>query len=247
MRRRRGVVRASGGRWSGPMVDLKAQGIRGLAIGAAVGLATMLLAAPVLAGADAATPPSQVPDHPLPAGCGVTDNGAFVASSPNPNVNFPDTEVEPMIGVDRNSGKNNMVAAFQQDRWTTGGAHGTITAVSHTGGATWTALGVGTPGTPGAVPTFDRCTNGAAFGFDFERSSDPWVTVAPNGDAYQTALVFDVTQPGFGGPSGVGVSKSPASSHGEVWQQPVLLGLDTSTTALNDKESITADPNTSNN
>ncbi|HSR26339.1 MAG TPA: sialidase family protein, partial [Candidatus Eisenbacteria bacterium] len=51
--------------------------------------------------------------------------------------------------------------------------------------------------------------------------------------------------PAFGGPSGVLVSKS--TDHGNSWGAATILKADTSPNALNDKEAITADPNTSNN
>jgi hypothetical protein len=207
---------------------------------AAMGIiATLVVVMPVLAGADLATPVQQEPDHPLPPGCGITDT--------NVGKNFEDAEVEPFIDVDRSSGKLNVIGVYQQDRWSNGGAHGLITDVSHDGGASFTALTAGTPGAPGNVPAFDRCTGGATVGADYERSSDPWVTFAPNGDAYQIAISFFVSQGGFGGPSAVLVSKSPSSTHGTTWQLPMALRRDTSDTTLNDKESITADPNTSNN
>jgi hypothetical protein len=220
--------------------------VRLLTVVASGCLAMVVGGMPVLAGAATATTAVREPDHPLPAGCGVTDNAATIGGVPN--VNFEDGEVEPMIDVDRSSPtKANVIAVYQQDRWSTGGSHGNMTDVSHDGGATFHALGVGTPGTPGNVPAFNRCTGGASVGADFERSSDPWVSFAPNGDAYQIAISFDVSGGGFGGNNGVLVSKSPASSHGELWQTPITLRFDTATTTLNDKESITADPNHANN
>jgi hypothetical protein len=216
-------------------------------VAAAGSLAVIVGVLPAFAGADAAAPATLEPDHPLPAGCGRTDNAGMVPSAPGvPNVNFEDAEVEPYIAVDRTNPLN-VVAVYQQDRWSTGGSHGLMTNVSHDGGASFTALSVGTPGTSGSVPAFSRCTGGTSVDEDFERASDPWVTFAANGDAYQIAIAFDVSQGGFGGPNSVQVSKSPASSHGDTWQVPVRIKFDTSTTVLNDKESITADPTTSNN
>jgi hypothetical protein len=179
-------------------------------------------------------------------GCGLTDNGATVPSAPGiANINFKDSEVEPLVADHANT--SNVVAVFQQDRWSTGGSHGLLTDVSQNGGVSFSALSVGTPGAPGSVPAFSRCTGGASVGEDFERASDPWVTFAPNGDAYQIAIAFDVSQGGFGGRNSVQVSKSPAASNGDTWQVPIRIRFDTSTTVLNDKESITADPTTSNN
>src|SRR5690242_8707642 len=95
---------------------------------ASTAVAALLAVTPVLAGTDFATPPAQVPDHPLPPGCGVTDNAPTIGGVPN--VNFEDAEVEPYVDVDRSSAKANVVGAYQQDRWTTGGSHSTLAVVS---------------------------------------------------------------------------------------------------------------------
>jgi hypothetical protein len=182
---------------------------------------------PALASSYHANTPMLVPDHPLPAGC----------QGFSPGTNYPGAEVEPNIDVDRSSGKQNLIAVYQQDRFRNGGAHGLWTSVSHNGGTTWSAVA--------AAPAFSRCTGGTAVGNDYERSSDPWVSISPNGAAYQIAIAFDTSGPAFGGPSAVLVSKS--TTHGDSWRTPTALIRDTSPNALNDKESITADPNTSNN
>jgi hypothetical protein len=164
-------------------------------------------------------------DHPL-APC-----------APGTGVNYPGAEVEPYVDVDRPSNKQHIVAVYQQDRWTNGGGNGLWTSVSHDFGNTWTAVT--------AAPAFSRCTGGTAVGNDYERASDPWVSIAPNGDVYQIAIAFDVSGPAFGGPSAVLVSKS--TNHGDSWDVPKGVIRDSSPNVLNDKESITADPNTSNN
>jgi hypothetical protein len=72
----------------------------------------------------------------------------------------------------------NIIGVYQQDRWSNGGAHGLVTAVSHNGGATWSRTWA----------HFASAGGTAANGGDFDRASDPWVTFAPNGDAYQISL-----------------------------------------------------------
>lgn len=182
---------------------------------------------PALASTFVASPSQVAPDHPLPPGC----------QGFSPGTNFVGAEVEPYIDVDRSSGKQNLIAVFQQDRFSNGGAHGLWTDVSHDGGATFQAVT--------AAPAFSRCTGGTAVGNDYERASDPWVSISPNGTAYQVAIAFDTSGLGFGGPSAVLVSKS--TTHGNTWQRPIALIRDTSPNVLNDKESVTADPNTSSN
>ncbi|HEX9029101.1 MAG TPA: hypothetical protein VF823_07995, partial [Anaerolineales bacterium] len=89
----------------------------------------------------------------------------------------------------------NLIAVFQQDRWSNGGAHGLATSVSHNGGATWSET----------FAHFSLCAGGtAANGGDFERSSDPWVSFSPNGDAYQISLSVSFST----GENGILVSKS---------------------------------------
>lgn len=182
---------------------------------------------PALASAFVASPSKLAPDHPLLVGC----------QGFSPGTNYEGAEVEPYIDVDRSSGKMNLIAVFQQDRFRNGGAHGLWTDVSHNGGTTWNAVT--------AAPAFSRCTGGAAVGNNFERSSDPWVSISPNGTAYQIAIAFDTSGLGFGGPSAVLVSRS--KTHGDTWEKPIGLIRDTSVNVLNDKESVTADPNTSSN
>ena len=144
-----------------------------------------------------------------------------------PGTLFVNSEVEPWVAVNPTN-PNNIIAVYQQDRWSNGGSHGLVTAVSFTGGATWSHP---------APPHFSTCAGGTpANGGDFDRASDPWVTFAPNGDAYQISLSAsaDVRT------SGILVSKS--TDGGLTWSEPVTLIRETSDYNFNDKESITADP-----
>src|SRR3954462_2961980 len=47
--------------------------------------------------------------------------------------NFKDTEVEPLVAVNPTN-PNNVIGVFQEDRWSDGGAHGLLAAVSFNGG-----------------------------------------------------------------------------------------------------------------
>src|SRR5436190_13154657 len=53
-----------------------------------------------------------------------------------PGTVYVNAEVEPWVAVNP-SNPNNIVAVFQQDRWSNGGAHGLVTATSQDGGQTW--------------------------------------------------------------------------------------------------------------
>jgi hypothetical protein len=148
---------------------------------------------------------------------------------------YVNAEEEPWVDVNPTNA-NNMIAVWQQDRWSDGGAHGLVASVTHNGGVSWSQT----------FAHFSQCAGGTSSnGGDFERSSDPWVTFAPNGDAYQISLSFNATT----SDSGVLVSKS--TDGGDTWSEPTTLIRDSgsrdSSFAFNDKESITADPTNSNN
>jgi hypothetical protein len=53
-----------------------------------------------------------------------------------PGTNYPNAEVEPFVAVDP-TGASRLIGAFQQDRWSDGGAHGLLSAFSSDGGSTW--------------------------------------------------------------------------------------------------------------
>jgi hypothetical protein len=98
-------------------------------------------------------------------------------------LNYLNAEVEPFVAVDARNPQH-FVGVWQQDRSTFGGPRGLVTGVSHDGGTSWTT----------AFPHFSHCAGGTASnGGNYERASDPWVTIAPNGDVYQIALQFDVS------------------------------------------------------
>ena len=172
----------------------------------------------VLAGAvDAGVAPLTLVSGPSPfASCTVGGPGTVTVNGP----------VEPYIAVDPTD-LNHLIGVWQQDRWADGGAHGNVSAISRDGGATWSR----------SSAHFTLCSGGTtANGGDYERATDPWVTFSPNGDAYQIALSFNVSD--FG--NGILVSKLPRGS--DTWGEPVSLIRDASAFAQNDKESITADP-----
>ena len=93
--------------------------------------------------------------------------------SGEPGTNFLEAEVEPWIDVNP-ANSNNMVAGWQQDRWSNGGARGLMSAYSNNGGATWANV---------MVPGINKCSGGTG-DFAFDRATDPWVTFAPDGSAY---------------------------------------------------------------
>ena len=202
---------------------------RGLHL-AAASIAALALAAIAMAGTLTAGTPVQVPDSPLAAtpACAPVVARSTAAGS----VNYPGAEVEPYVAVDPTNPAH-LIGAFQQDRWNDGGANGLIAVVSNNGGMSWTlsttqpqlttCQGAG-PGSPGA----------------FDRTTDPWVSFSSDGKiAYLIGDSFNANGPAFGGASSIVISRS--TDGGVTWQTPVTARLDTSTTVLNDKETVTAD------
>src|SRR5689334_20416900 len=95
-------------------------------------------AAVVAIGVAAATPTARLASttNPFAApGCVALDAPQVAAFD---NVyNYLISEVEPWVAVDPTNAAH-LVGAWQQDRWTDGGAHGLVAGVSNDGGATWT-------------------------------------------------------------------------------------------------------------
>jgi hypothetical protein len=136
---------------------------------------------------------------------------------------YTNAEVEPALAINPTNALN-IVAAWQQDRWSNGGSRGIVAGASTDGGKTWTEQ---------ALP-FSRCGGG-----DYERASDPWLSVAPDGTLHVIAIAFSggLLQPG----SVSAVVASRSIDAGKSWQTTRTLIRDTGN-FFNDKVSITADP-----
>jgi len=148
-----------------------------------------------------------------------------------PGTNYTNAEVEPWVDVNPTN-SNNIIAVWQQDRWSNGGAHGLVAGVSHDGGTTWSRT----------FAHFSQCSGGpAANAGGYARASDPWVTFAPNGDAYQISLSVNQFSNFV---TAILVSKS--TDGGDHWSEPATLIRDTDPRFFNDKETITADPTDAN-
>jgi hypothetical protein len=192
-------------------------------------VAVAAAADPASAAPLAVTPPVAISGpSPFAPGCG----GPTEGSAPGRNFNYLNAEVEPWLAINP-ANPNDVAGMWQQDRWSDGGAHGLVAGVSHDGGATFAT----------SIPHFSVCAGGtAANGGDYGRSSDPWVSWAPNGDLWSISLSVDATTPR----SAVLAARM---RHGaSTWSEPFILRADTARTGLtqtnnfNDKESITADP-----
>ena len=145
-------------------------------------------------------------------------------------INFPDAEVEPFVGVNPTDPEN-IVAIYQQDRYSNGGSKGNVSSATFDGGLTWTQV---------AVPADTVCTGGR-----FERASDPWLSFGPDGTLHGISLVTDHDPP-EGGFGDNGMVYNRSTDGGASWEDPIVLIEDTNPRFLNDKDSITADPNDAN-
>ena len=145
--------------------------------------------------------------------------------------NFPEAEVEPWVDVNPTN-NDNLIAGWQQDRWSNGGARSLLSAYSTNGGKTWKTV---------IVPRIGKCAGGKEQ-FAYDRSSDPWVTFAADGTAYFNSLAFFNDRPdGGGGINAILVNRS--TDGGKTWGPPQVLIRDTDGRAFNDKNAMSADPN----
>jgi BNR repeat-like domain len=148
---------------------------------------------------------------PWPSSCAGPRGGGSVSTN---------AEVEPFVAIDPKDPKH-LIGTWQQDRWSTGGSNGLLTAASFDGGHSWTV----------AMPRLSRCSNGT-----YQRATDPWVTISPSGLAYHIGYAFDVSAPN----RAMLVSRS--GDGGRSWNDPIALQVDNAANVAMDKETITADP-----
>jgi hypothetical protein len=155
---------------------------------------------------------------PFPPNCGGASQGGTL---------YRNAEVEPFVDTNPLNPRN-LVAVWQQDRWSNGGARGDLTGISFDRGQTWRR--------PDSPP-FTRCAGGnPRNGGDYDRASDPWVSFGANGVAHQIALAISDDQ------SISAILHSRSTDGGRTWGRIHTLQRDTTAALFNDKETITADP-----
>jgi len=138
-----------------------------------------------------------------------------------PSVNYVNTEVEPFVAVNPTN-VNNIIGAYQQDRWSDGGAHGLVASRSMDGGSSWAQN----------FATFSTCAGGSPY----PRATDPWVSFDAAGRAYQISLgLYNGTL------AGSDIETSTSLDGGATWSAPVQLINETTGIHFNDKQSITGD------
>jgi hypothetical protein len=146
---------------------------------------------------------------------------------------YPDTALEPSLVVNP-ANRSNLIAAWQENRWDTGGSQALELGASFDGGTTWELTNA----------AFSICTGGSANNAgDYLRASNGWLAVSPAGMVYALSLSFTggALQPGSSNAQLVARS----SDGGVTWSPPIALITDQAG-AFNDKGSISADPTDSN-
>ncbi|WP_051944204.1 sialidase family protein [Streptacidiphilus rugosus] len=147
------------------------------------------------------------------ASCDISHDG--------PGTNYLSAEDEPSISANPLR-PGQVVAVYQQDRWSNGGSRGL--------GESYSADGVHFRHV--AMP-FTHCAPG---GLDYQRASDGWVSFGPDGTAYASALVFDATT------NRNGVAAATSYDGGRTWKHVTKLIDDNDPTVGDDKNAVTADP-----
>jgi hypothetical protein len=208
----------------------------------------------VAGGTAFATVPATVSQNPSPyaaAGCTALDQ------QPG-SQNYLNTEVEPQVAVDPTN-PSHLVGAWQQDRWSNGGAHGLVAGYSTNGGSSWTV----------SPQPFSVCYHASGFSgpfLNYQRASDPWISIGPGtpgsssgSTAYSVSISFDQTSY-LGDTNATHNAVGAAASYdgGASWSNVQTLIADPCVSGtpsgpgyqcnnakaylFNDKESVTADP-----
>jgi hypothetical protein len=143
---------------------------------------------------------------------------------------FPSTEPEAWLAANPAS-RRNLIGSVQQDRWSDGGAKGLVAPYSLDGGSSWNEV---------ALP-FSECAASTYRGkvLHYDRASDPWVDIGPDGTAYSISISFNAND------NANAVGAATSSDGGRSWKNlRSIIVEDPNDPSLpfDDKESLTADP-----
>ena len=172
------------------------------------------------------------------------DPYASCSTVDQPGTVYTDAEVEPQVAVNP-AVAGNIIGVWQQDRWSTGGARGLVAGFSIDGGASWSQTTLPfSVCAPNANDVVDPFT-----GAPYNRASDPWVSIGPDGTAYTVGLLATDTTAPNGGNNDTGVAAATSTDGGKTWGNAQMIKSDQGTSPIfevtqffNDKESVTADP-----
>lgn len=149
---------------------------------------------------------------------------------------FLNSEVEPFVDVNPTDAdgdgmlEDNVVATWQQDRWSNGASRGNLVGFSFDEGASWTTV---------TQTKSSICTGGPA---EYLRASDPWVSFSPDGGVYLMSLVVGDFE-GHSLPPFDAMIASKSEDGGATWSDPIELIRSEDLNTFNDKNTLTADPN----
>lgn len=197
---------------------------RSLLFGAAFGVAALAISPMALGspghGAGSAAAGRVSGPTPFSAGC----NG------PNPLVAaYVNAEVEPYVAADPRNPRH-LISVYQQDRYPNDGANGVLASVSTNGGRSWTIPPLG------KQPTFSRCSGGnAANGGDFEKATDPWIDIAPDGTAYFANVGYNDSN------ADTAEFVATSTDGGRSWNAPKTLIRENDPNVIDDRAAVTAD------
>ena len=166
-------------------------------------------------------PPASPPPALGPLTPRVISQASPIASC-NGNGQLVDVPEEPSLAADPRDPRH-LIATWQQDRRSAGGAFGLAVALSRDGGGTWRES---------MLPSLAQCAGGP-----YELVSDPWTSVGADGSAYVGALGLNPN-----GKPGSAILVSAARDGGSSWGAPVVVAAADPRTELLDKPSILADP-----
>jgi hypothetical protein len=146
---------------------------------------------------------------------------------------YSGTALEPSLVVNP-ANTSNLIAEWQQDRWSNGGSQALNLGASFDGGMTWVVTNA----------DFSVCTGGTVQNAgNYLRASNGWLTVSTAGLVYALSLSFSGAALSAGSSNAQLVARS--IDGGNTWGAPVALIADGSS-FFNDKGSITADPTNAN-
>lgn len=146
---------------------------------------------------------------------------SFDVLPPNNGFAQPETQAEPYLAINPER-ETNLLAGYQESRFSDGGARALGYAVSFDAGKTWQE---------GLVPGLPQSLGGP-----YERVSDPWVAFGPGDRAYYCTLAFNETR------AANGIFVSISEDGGRSWGEPVAVH--TSDLDFDDKQAITVDTRT---
>src|SRR5436309_10043987 len=112
------------------------------------------------------------------AGCTADDVAGQIARDPTGLRNvYLNSEVEPWVDVNPTN-PNNIVAFWQQDRWSDGGSRGLVAGVSLYGGVSWTSV---------LIPGISQCSGGS-----LPSGTDTWLSFATDRTVHHISLSLDI-------------------------------------------------------